>query len=160
MSFTNNKSITLQLVEEVLNKGNLDKIENLITANIIWHGQYKEVKGLKSLKKWISLERSIFPHMQFNIVDNVAEHDKVAIRWVLQATHKKKPSTHQKFQTRGISIPVSDGSIADMVLKLKRDVTKEEVNSVLRNASETNLKGIMEYTEEPIVSTDIIGDPH
>jgi len=114
MSFTNNKSITLQLVEEVLNKGNLDKIENLITANIIWHGQYKEVKGLKSLKKWISLERSIFPHMQFNIVDNVAEHDKVAIRWVLQATHKKKLSTHQKFQTRGISIfHFEDGKIKE-----------------------------------------------
>jgi predicted ester cyclase len=114
MSFTNNKSITLQLVEEVLNKGNLDKIENLITPNIIWHGQYKEVKGLKSLKKWISLERSIFPHMQFNMVDNVAEHDKVAIRWVLQATHKKKPSTHQKFQTRGISIfHFEDGKIKE-----------------------------------------------
>jgi predicted ester cyclase len=114
MSFTYNKSITLQLVEEVLNKGNLDKIENLITPNIIWHGQYKEVKGLKSLKKWISLERSIFPHMQFNIVDNVAEHDKVAIRWVLQATHKKKPSTHQKFQTRGISIfHFEDGKIKE-----------------------------------------------
>jgi glyceraldehyde 3-phosphate dehydrogenase len=47
-----------------------------------------------------------------------------------------------------------------MVLKLKREVTKEEVNNVLKDASETNLKGVMEYTEEPIVSTDIIGDPH
>jgi predicted ester cyclase len=104
MSFTNNNSIAEQFVEEVLNKGNLDKIKNLITPDIVWHGQYKEVKGLKSFKKWISLERSIFPDMQFNIVDNFAEHDKVAIRWVLQATHKKKPSTHQKFQTMGISI--------------------------------------------------------
>jgi hypothetical protein len=68
MSFTNNKSIALQFVEEVLNKGNLDKIKNLITPNIVWHGQYKKVKGLKSLKKWISLERSIFSDMQFSIV--------------------------------------------------------------------------------------------
>ena len=104
MSFTNNKSIALQFVEEVLNKGNLDETKNLTTPNIIWHGQYKEVKGLKSFKKWISLERSIFPDMRFNIVDDVAEHGKVAIRWVLQATHKKKPRTRQKFQTRGISI--------------------------------------------------------
>jgi steroid delta-isomerase-like uncharacterized protein len=104
MSFTNNKSIAQQFVEEVLNKGNFDKIKNLITPNIVWHGQYKEVKGLKSLKKWISLERTIFPDMQFSIVDNLAEHDKVAIRWVLQATLKKKPSNHQKLQTRGISI--------------------------------------------------------
>jgi glyceraldehyde-3-phosphate dehydrogenase/erythrose-4-phosphate dehydrogenase len=59
-----------------------------------------------------------------------------------------------------LRVPVSDGSIADMVLKLKRDVTKEEVNNVLKNESETSLNGIMEYTEEPIVSTDIIGDPH
>jgi predicted ester cyclase len=104
MSFTNNKSIALQFVEEVLNKGNLDKIKNLITPNIVWHGQYKKVKGLKSLKKWISLERSIFSDMQFSIVDNLAEHDKVAIRWLLQATLKKKPSNHQKFRAMGISI--------------------------------------------------------
>jgi len=104
MSFTNNKSIAQQFVEEVLNKGNFDKIKNLITPNIVWHGQYKEVKGLKSLKKWLSLERTIFPDMQFSIVENLAEHDKVAIRWVLQARLKKKPSNHQKLQTRGISI--------------------------------------------------------
>jgi predicted ester cyclase len=104
MSFTNNKSIALQFVEEVLNKGNLDKIKNLITPNIVWHGQYKKVKGLKSLKKWISLERSIFSDMQFSIVDNLAEHDKVVIRWLLQATLKKKPSNHQKFRAMGISI--------------------------------------------------------
>jgi predicted ester cyclase len=104
MSFTNNKSIAAQLVEEVLNRGNLDKIKNLISPNIVWHGQYKKVKGLKSLKKWLSLERSIFPDMQFRIVDNLAEHDKVAIRWVLQATLKKKPSNRQKLQIMGMSI--------------------------------------------------------
>ncbi len=70
------------------------------------------------------------------------------------------PELNRKIDGMPLRVPVSDGSIADMVLKLKRDVTKEEVNSVLKNASETNLKGIMEYTEEPIVSTDIIGDPH
>jgi predicted ester cyclase len=104
MSFTGNKSIAAQFVEEVLNRGNLDKIKNLISPNIVWHGQYKKVKGLKSLKKWLSLERSIFPDMQFTIVDHLAEHDKVAIRWVLQATLKKKPGNHQKLQTMGISI--------------------------------------------------------
>lgn len=94
----------MQFVEEVLNRGNFDKIKDLIIPNIVWHGQYKKVKGLRSFKKWLSLERSIFPDMQFSIVDNLAEHDKVAIRWVLQAALKKKPSNHQKFQTMGISI--------------------------------------------------------
>jgi predicted ester cyclase len=104
MSFTNNKSIAAQFVEEVLNRGNLDKITDLISPNIVWYGQYKKVKGLKSLKKWLSLERSIFPDMQFRIVDSLAEYDKVAIRWVLQATFKKKPSNHQKLQIMGMSI--------------------------------------------------------
>jgi hypothetical protein len=70
MSFTNNKLISAQFIEEVLNRGDLDKLKNLISPNIVWHGQYKKVKGLKSLKKWLSLERSIFPDMQFRIVDS------------------------------------------------------------------------------------------
>jgi glyceraldehyde 3-phosphate dehydrogenase len=70
------------------------------------------------------------------------------------------PELNGKIDGMALRVPVSDGSIADMVLKLKRDVTKEEVNNVLKDASETSLNGIMEYTEEPIVSTDIIGDPH
>ena len=70
------------------------------------------------------------------------------------------PELNGKIDGMALRVPVSDGSIADMVLKLKRDVTKEEVNNVLKDESKTNLKGIMEYTEEPIVSTDIIGDPH
>jgi len=146
MSFTNNKSIALQLVEEVLNKGNLDRIKDLATSNIIWHGQYKEVKGLKSLKKWISLEHSIFPHMQFNIVDEIAEHDKVAIRWVLQATHKKKPNAHLKFQTRGISIfHFEDGKIKEAWIVFDAlnpalelgvvDVVPSEVHKVKRDIS-------------------------
>jgi predicted ester cyclase len=104
MSFNSKKSVALQFVEEVLNKGNLDKINNFVSPNIIWHGQYKEVKGLKSFKKWISLERSIFPDMRFSILDNVTGHDKVAVRWTLLATIKNKPSKHTKLQTTGLSI--------------------------------------------------------
>jgi glyceraldehyde 3-phosphate dehydrogenase len=70
------------------------------------------------------------------------------------------PELNGKTDGMALRVPVSDGSIADMVLKLKKDVTKEELNKVLKDASETVLKGVMEYTEEPIVSTDIIGDPH
>jgi glyceraldehyde-3-phosphate dehydrogenase/erythrose-4-phosphate dehydrogenase len=59
-----------------------------------------------------------------------------------------------------LRVPVSNGSIIDVVLTLKREVTKDEVNKVLKNSSDTNLKGIMAYTEEPIVSSDIIGESH
>jgi glyceraldehyde 3-phosphate dehydrogenase len=70
------------------------------------------------------------------------------------------PELNGKIDGMALRVPVSDGSIADMVLTLKKEVNREEINKVLRDASETELKGIMEYTEEPIVSSDIIGNPH
>jgi glyceraldehyde 3-phosphate dehydrogenase len=70
------------------------------------------------------------------------------------------PELNGKIDGMALRVPVSDGSIADMVLTLKKEVNREEINKVLRDASETELKGIMEYTEEPIVSSDIIGNSH
>lgn len=59
-----------------------------------------------------------------------------------------------------LRVPVPNGSINDIVVLLKRDVTKEEVNAALREAASGELKGILAYTEDPIVSVDIIGDSH
>ena len=70
------------------------------------------------------------------------------------------PELNGKIDGMALRVPVSDGSIADMVLKLKNDVTREQVNNTLKRASKTKLKGVMEYTEEPLVSADIIGNPH
>jgi len=57
-------------------------------------------------------------------------------------------------------VPTPDGSITDLVAILKKEVTIDEVNTAFKNASEGVLKGILEYTEDPIVSADIIGNPH
>ncbi|MHA1595454.1 MAG: type I glyceraldehyde-3-phosphate dehydrogenase [Candidatus Baldrarchaeia archaeon] len=59
-----------------------------------------------------------------------------------------------------LRVPVADGSIVDLVAELETEVTREEVNSAYKEAAEGRLKGILEYTEEPIVSIDIIGNPH
>ncbi len=59
-----------------------------------------------------------------------------------------------------LRVPVADGSIVDLVAELEKEVTKKEVNEAFKKAAEGNLKGILEYTEEPIVSIDIIGNPH
>jgi glyceraldehyde 3-phosphate dehydrogenase len=59
-----------------------------------------------------------------------------------------------------IRVPTLTGSATDVTLTLGRDVTKEEINAAMKLASETYLKGIMEYTEDPIVSADIVGNPH
>lgn len=58
----------------------------------------------------------------------------------------------------GIRVPVPDGSLTDITFNVKRAVTIEEINAAFRNAAQNNLKGILDYTEDPIVSVDIIGN--
>jgi len=50
--------------------------------------------------------------------------------------------------------------LTDLTVILKKEVTKEQINAALKAASENELKGILEYTDEPIVSIDIVGNPH
>jgi len=69
---------------------------------------------------------------------------------------------HLKGKLDGVAmrVPIPDGSLTDLVAVLKNDVTADEINTAMKKASENELKGIMEYTEDPIVSIDIIGNPH
>ncbi|MDB4534142.1 type I glyceraldehyde-3-phosphate dehydrogenase [Vicingaceae bacterium] len=60
----------------------------------------------------------------------------------------------------GIRVPVPNGSLIDISVILKEDTTVEAINTAFKDASNTYLKGILEYTEDPIVSIDIIGNPH
>ncbi|MAB49940.1 MAG: type I glyceraldehyde-3-phosphate dehydrogenase [Flavobacteriaceae bacterium] len=60
----------------------------------------------------------------------------------------------------GIRVPVANGSLTDITINVERDTTIEEVNSIFKKASQGALKGILEYTEDPIVSIDIVGNPH
>jgi glyceraldehyde 3-phosphate dehydrogenase len=68
------------------------------------------------------------------------------------------PELNGKMDGMALRVPVSNGSIVDMVLTLKNNVTRDEVNKVLKDSSNNKMKGIMAYTEEPIVSQDIIGE--
>ncbi|HEX7178969.1 MAG TPA: type I glyceraldehyde-3-phosphate dehydrogenase, partial [Nitrososphaeraceae archaeon] len=70
------------------------------------------------------------------------------------------PELNGKMDGMALRVPVSNGSIVDMVLTLKNNVTKDEVNKVLKDSSNGKMKGIMAYTEDPIVSSDIIGESH
>ncbi|PUA34086.1 MAG: type I glyceraldehyde-3-phosphate dehydrogenase [Candidatus Terraquivivens tikiterensis] len=70
------------------------------------------------------------------------------------------PAMKGRLDGLALRVPVPNGSINDLVVLLKREVTREEVNAALKEAAEGRLKGILAYTEEPIVSADIIGDGH
>lgn len=70
------------------------------------------------------------------------------------------PELNGKLDGMALRVPTPNGSINDLVVEVDRDVTIEGVNAALKDASEGELKGILDYTEEPIVSRDIIGNPH
>ncbi len=69
---------------------------------------------------------------------------------------------HLKGKLDGIAlrVPVPDGSVTDFVAILKKPAMKDEINQAFQAAAQTTLKGILEYTEDPIVSSDIVGNPH
>jgi glyceraldehyde 3-phosphate dehydrogenase len=69
---------------------------------------------------------------------------------------------HLKGKLDGVAmrVPVPDGSMTDLTVVLKKETTIEEINAAIKKAAETTLKGILEYTEDEIVSVDIITNPH
>jgi glyceraldehyde 3-phosphate dehydrogenase len=69
------------------------------------------------------------------------------------------PDLKGKLDGYAMRVPVPTGSATDLTAVLKRSVTKEEVNAVVKAAAEGPLKGYLKYTEDPIVSTDIVTDP-
>ena len=75
-----------------------------------------------------------------------------------KALTKIFPEMEGKIGGCGIRVPVPDGSLTDITFNVKREVSIEEINEAFKKASETNLKGILDYTEDPIVSVDIIGN--
>ncbi len=76
------------------------------------------------------------------------------------AVGKVIPELDGKLNGYAVRVPVPDGALTDFTATLKREVTVEEVNAAFKKASENELKGILEYVEDPIVSADIIGNPH
>ena len=70
------------------------------------------------------------------------------------------PELKGKIDGLAVRVPTPDGSLTDLTCVLRKDVTKEAINSTLKKAAESDLKGIMQYSEEPLVSVDIIGNPH
>lgn len=70
------------------------------------------------------------------------------------------PHLKGKLDGNAMRVPVPDGSLTDLTVILKREATVEEINNAIKAAAENQLKGILEYCVDPIVSTDIVGNPH
>jgi len=77
-----------------------------------------------------------------------------------RALHLVIPEVKGKLHGIALRVPVADGSITDLVAIVEREVSVDEVREAYKKAAEGKMKGILEYTEEPLVSVDIIGNPH
>lgn len=70
------------------------------------------------------------------------------------------PELAGKLDGLAMRVPTPDGSVVDLTCELNKEVTKEEINEAIKKAAEGPMKGILEYCTDPIVSVDIIGNPH
>lgn len=77
-----------------------------------------------------------------------------------RAVGKVLPELKGKLDGFAMRVPVIDGSVVDLAVEFEKNVTKEEINAAVKEAAEGELKGILQYCPDPIVSSDVIGNPH
>lgn len=100
------------------------------------------------------------PHKDLRRARGAAQSIVPTTTGAAKALTKIFPEYEGKIGGGGIRVPVPNGSLTDITCRAKRTVTIEEINSAFQNAAQNSLKGILDYTEDPIVSVDIINNPH
>lgn len=98
------------------------------------------------------------PHKDLRRARGAAQSIVPTTTGAAKALTKIFPELEGKIGGSGIRVPVPDGSLTDITCYVKREVTIEEINKAFKTACENQFKGIMAYTEDPIVSVDIIGN--
>ncbi|WP_053615962.1 type I glyceraldehyde-3-phosphate dehydrogenase [Nocardiopsis sp. NRRL B-16309] len=100
-----------------------------------------------------------FPHSDLRRARAAAQNIIPTTTGAAKATALVLPELQGKLDGMAMRVPVPDGSVTDLVVTLEREVTKDEVNAAFKEAAEGPLKGVLVYTEDPIVSSDIVGTP-
>jgi glyceraldehyde 3-phosphate dehydrogenase len=100
-----------------------------------------------------------FPHKDLRRARAAAQNIIPTTTGAAKAVALVLPALKGKLDGFSLRVPVPDGSITDLVVELEREVTKDEVNAAYKAAAEGPLKGYLVYTEDEIVSSDIVGTP-
>jgi glyceraldehyde 3-phosphate dehydrogenase len=100
------------------------------------------------------------PHKDLRRARSAAVNIVPSSTGAAKAVGKVLPNLRGIFDGGALRVPTATGSISDVTALLKREATADELNAAIKAAAEGPLKGIVRYTEDPIVLTDIIGDPH
>ena len=100
------------------------------------------------------------PHKDLRRARAAAENIIPTTTGAARAVGKILPKLAGRLDGGAVRVPVPDGSVVDLVARLGKPVTVEQVNAAAKEAAEGPLKGVLEYNTSPIVSCDIVGDPH
>lgn len=100
------------------------------------------------------------PHKDYRRARAAAENIIPTSTGAAKAVGEVLPELQGKLNGMAMRVPVANGSAVDLVVELEKNVSAEQINDVLKDAAENELAGILRYTEDPIVSRDIIGDVH
>jgi glyceraldehyde 3-phosphate dehydrogenase len=101
-----------------------------------------------------------FPHKDLRRARSAAINIIPTTTGAARAVTKVIPELKGKLDGYSLRVPVSDGSITDFVASVSKTATIESVNAAFKTAANTSLKNILQYTADPIVSTDIVGNPY
>ena len=100
------------------------------------------------------------PHKDFRRSRHAAINIVPTSTGAARTVGKIIPELEGKLDGIALRVPVPDGSIVDLTVTLKRSVTRDEVNAAMRAEAEGPMRGILQYCEDPVVSTDIVGNCH
>ncbi|MEM0003032.1 MAG: type I glyceraldehyde-3-phosphate dehydrogenase [Thermoproteota archaeon] len=128
----------------------------------VLNDEFKVVKGFLTTVHAYTNDQRIhdLPHKDLRRARAAAVSIIPTSTGAARAIHLVIPEMKGKMDGMAMRVPVADGSISDITVEVSKSTTKEEVNAALKRASETKMKGIMKFVEDPIVSADIVGDPH
>ena len=101
-----------------------------------------------------------FPHKDLRRARSAARSIIPTTTGAAKATALAIPELKGKLDGISLRVPVEDGSLTDLAVVLSREVTVDEVNDAFKQAADGPLRGIIRYCTDPIVSSDIVGDPH
>ncbi|MCF8225204.1 MAG: type I glyceraldehyde-3-phosphate dehydrogenase [Bacteroidales bacterium] len=100
------------------------------------------------------------PHSDLRRARSAAVSQIPTTTGAAKAVGKVIPELNGKLDGMAVRVPTPTGSMIDLVANLKVETTREEINAAMKKAAEGPMKGILSYTEDPIVSVDVIHDPH
>lgn len=128
----------------------------------VLHDNFGLVRGLMTTVHAYTNDQRILdlPHSDLRRARAAAVSMIPTTTGAAKAVGKVIPALNGKLDGMAIRVPTSDGSIVDLVAELDKNTTVEEINSAMKAAADGPMKGILEFCDEPIVSVDIIDNPH